>query len=188
MGKPFFNTEMGCIGRANPYDVILHEYYKAHVGFYIWELTITQYWGKVHGVFYPDGTVRDPAIAAAILGIFRNRGPDVVLEDPDRESWVTTAVADGKTRLASPNPDWNDGLRIAEIEANLLEAAQLVPMRVLPTRTVYLLRAGQPDIPALRSTSRVRRSPGALYRSSSRDPALVNTGSRELICHLAARF
>jgi hypothetical protein len=152
VGKPFFNTEMGCIGRANPYDVILHEYYKAHAGFYIWELTMTQYWGKVHGVFYPDGTVRDPAIAAALLGIFRNRGPDVILEDPDRESWVTTAVADGKTWLASANPDWNDGLRIAEIEANLLEAAQLVPMRILPTRTVYLLRAGKQDIPALRST------------------------------------
>jgi len=150
VGKPFFNTEMGCIGRANPYDVILHEYYKAHVGFYIWELMITHYWGNVHGVFYPDGTVRDPSIVAALLGIFRNRGPNVVLEDPDRESWVTTAVADGKAWLASPNPDWNNGLRVAEIEANLLEAAQLVPMRILPTRTVYLLRAGKPDIPALR--------------------------------------
>jgi hypothetical protein len=149
--KPFFNTELGCIGRANPYDVILREYYKAHVGFYIWELMITHYWGNVHGVFYPDGTVRDPSIAAALLGIFRNRGPNVVLEDPDRESWVTTAVADGKAWLASPNPDWNDGLRVVEIEANLLEAAQLVPMRILPTRTVYLLRAGKPDIPALRS-------------------------------------
>lgn len=150
VGKPFFNTEMGCIGRANPYDIILHEYYKAHVGFYVWELMITHYWGSVHGVFYPDGTVRDPSIPAALLGIFRNRDPSVVLEDPDRESWVTTAVADGKAWLASPNPDWNDGLRIAEIEANLLEAAQLVPMRTLPTRTVYLLRAGTPNIPALR--------------------------------------
>lgn len=151
VGKPFFNTEMGCIGRANPYDVILHEYYKAHVGFYIWELMITHYWGNVHGVFYPDGTVRDPSIVAALLGIFRTRGPNVVLEDPDRESWVTTAVADGKAWLASPSPGWNDGLRIAEIEANLLEAAQLVPMRTLPTRTVQLLRAGKPDMPALRS-------------------------------------
>jgi len=151
VGKPFFNTEMGCIGRANPYDIILHEYEKAHVGFYIWELMITHYWGNVHGVFYPDGTVRDPSIAAALLGIFRNRGPHVVLEDPDRESWVTTAVADGKAWLAEPNPDWNKGLRIAEIEANLLEGAQLVPMRILPTRTVDLLRAGQPNIPALRS-------------------------------------
>lgn len=151
VGKPFFNTEMGCIGRANPYDIILHEYQKAHVGFYIWELMITQYWGRVHGVFYPDGTVRDPSIAAALLGIFRNRGPNVVLEYPDREGWVTTSVADGKAWLASPHPDWNDGLRIAEMEANILEAAQLVPMRILPTRTVYLLRAGPPNMPALRA-------------------------------------
>ena len=149
--KPFFNTEMGCIGRANPYDIILHEYQKQHVGFYIWELMITKYWGHVHGVFYPDGTVRDPSIAAALLGIFRNRGPHVVLENPDREGWVTTSVAEGKAWLASPNPDWHKGLRVAEIEANILEAAQLVPMRVLPTRTVYLLRAGSPNIPALRA-------------------------------------
>ena len=142
---------MSAIARGLHLAPTLHEYSRAHVGFYIWELMITHYWGSVHGVFYPDGTVRDPSIAAALLGIFRNRGPDVVLEDPDRESWVTTAVADGKAWLASPNPDWNDGLRIAEIEANLLEAAQLVPMRVLPTRTVYLLRAGNPDMPALRS-------------------------------------
>jgi hypothetical protein len=71
---------MGCIGRANPYDVMLHEYKKANVGFYIWELMITQFWGDVHGVFYADGSVRDPAIAAAVMGIFRSHGPSVVLE------------------------------------------------------------------------------------------------------------
>jgi len=151
VGKPFFNTEMACIGRANPYDIMLHEYTKAHVGFYIFELMITQYWGGVHGVFYPDGTVRDPSIPAAILGFFRSHAADVRLEDPDRESWVTTAVDDGKAWLASPKPDWNQGLRIAEIEANLLEGAQLVPMRTLPTRTVDLLRASPPDMTALRS-------------------------------------
>ncbi len=151
VGKPFFNTEMACIGRANPYDIMLHEYQKAHVGFYIFELMITQYWGGVHGVFYPDGTVRDPSIPAAILGFFRSHAADVRLEDPDRESWVTTAVADGNAWLASPNPGWDQGLRIAEIEANLLEGAQLVPMRLLPTRKVDLLRASPPDMPALRS-------------------------------------
>ena len=150
-GKPFFNTEMACIGRANPYDIMLHEYQKARVGFYIFELMITQYWGGVHGVFYPDGTVRDPSIPAAILGFFRSHAADVRLEDPDRESWVATAVADGKAWLASPNPDWKQGLRIAEIEANLLEGAQLVAMRTPPTRTVDLLRASPPDMLALRS-------------------------------------
>lgn len=149
--KPVLNTEMGCIGRANPYDVMLHEYKKANVGFYIWELMITQFWGDVHGVFYADGSVRDPAIAAAVMGIFRSHGPSVVLEAPDREGWVTSSVADGKKWLATPNPDWKEGLKIAEIQANLLEAGQLVAMRNLPTRTVDLLRAGPPDLPALRA-------------------------------------
>jgi hypothetical protein len=71
--KPVFNTEMSCIGRANPYDVALQEYQQAGVGWYLWELMITQYWGDIHGVFYPDGTVRDPSIAAAVRGFFRNR-------------------------------------------------------------------------------------------------------------------
>ena len=62
-GKPLVNSEIGCIARANPYDVALQEHMQAHVGWYIWELMITGNWGTVHGVFYPDGTVRDPSIA-----------------------------------------------------------------------------------------------------------------------------
>ena len=41
--------------------------------------------------------------------------------------------------------------KIAEIEANLLEGAQLVPMRILPTRAVDLLRSSQPNMNALRT-------------------------------------
>jgi hypothetical protein len=152
--KPVFNTELGCVGRANPYDVMLHEYKNADLGFYIWELMITKGWGDVHGVFYPDGSVRDPAIAAAVLGIFRNNGENVVLEDPDREGWVSSSVADAKKWLAEPNPEWKEGLRIAEIQANLLQAAQLSAMRYPPTRTVKLLRDGAPDIPALQTAIR----------------------------------
>jgi hypothetical protein len=152
--KPVFSTEMGCIGRANPYDVTLQEFMRANMGWYLWELTITKEWGDVHGVFYPDGTVRDPTIVSAILGFFRNRGPNVVLEDPDRERWVTRAVTDGRNWLAQPDPDWHEGLRQAEIEANLLEAAQLVPMREPPTRTVDLLHTAPPDLPALQAIVR----------------------------------
>ena len=75
-GKPLINSEIGCIARANPYDVTLQEHMQAHVGWYIWELMITGNWGTVHGVFYPDGTVRDPSIVAALLGFFRNRGDE----------------------------------------------------------------------------------------------------------------
>ncbi len=151
VGKPVINTELGCIGRANPYDVTLEEHMNAHVGWYIWELMITKRWGTVHGVFYPDGTVRDPSIPAAMLGFFRNRGETVVLEDPDREQWVTKAVANAREWLAAPEPDWEDGLDVAEVAANLLESAQLIAMREPPTRTVELLRRGRPDLPALRA-------------------------------------
>jgi hypothetical protein len=151
MKKPVFNTEIGCIGRANPYDIALQEYRSANMGWYIWELMITHFWGDVHGVYYADGTVRDPSIAAAVLGIFRNRSATVVPENPDREGWVTRSVNDGKKWLNDPAPDWNRGLDLAETQANLIEAAQLTGMRELPTRAVDVLRAGVPDMKALHS-------------------------------------
>ena len=152
--KPVFNSEIACIGRANPYDMALEEFNRGHMGWYLWELTITHEWGDVHGVFYPDGTVRDPSIVAAIMGFYRNRGPNVVLEDPDREHWVQKAVTGGKAWLASPAPNWDEGLKQAEIEANILETAQLVPMREPPTRALELLRNAPPDIPALQALVR----------------------------------
>jgi hypothetical protein len=108
-------------------------------------------WGDVHGIFYPDGTVRDPSIPMAIMGIFRNRGPDIVLERPNREGRVTRTVADAGNWLANPNADWHAGLDIAEVAANLLESAQLVPLRELPTRQVEVLRRGKEDRAALRT-------------------------------------
>lgn len=148
--KPIVNSEIGCTARANPYDVAIEEYSNAHMGFYIWELMITHYWGNVHGVFYPDGTVRDPSIAAAMLGIFRNRSAHIVQEFPDREGRVTRTVADGMKWLNDPHAVYRDGLQLAETAANILEANQLVPMRDLPTRRVALLREAASDMAALR--------------------------------------
>ena len=148
--KPVINTEIGCTGRANPYDMVIQEFSNTHVGFYIWELMITEYWGNVHGVFYPDGTVRDPSIPAAMLGLYRNRGTNVVLEFPDREGWVTRTVTNGVAWLHDTNAPYSQGLDLAETAANLLEANQLVAMRDLPTRRVALLREGTPDPSALR--------------------------------------
>jgi hypothetical protein len=157
-GKQVMNTEIGCIARSNPYDVTLEEYMKAGVGWYIWELMITNQWGTVHGVLYGDGTVRDPSIVAALMGFFRNRGTDVIPEVVDREGRATRAVAEGKKWLADPNADWAEGLDIAERAANLLEAGQLIAMHDLPTRQVDLLRRpgrggapAQPDMPTLRA-------------------------------------
>lgn len=151
VGKPVLQTEVGCVGRASPYDMALREYRKMGMGTYIWELMITKRWGTIHGVFYPDGTVRDPAIAAAVMGIFRNEGDNRVLEVPDQESWVTAPLQRSARWLAEKQPDWNEGLEIAETEADMLEANQLVAMRFPPTLTIQRLRAGSPNIPALRA-------------------------------------
>jgi len=147
--KPIMTTEMGCTGRANPYDLEIEEHDKAHMGWIIWELMIAHNWGPIHGVFYPDGTVRDPAIAAAIVGAFRNRFSEVVPEEPDREGLMSGALEDAQKWLHNPNPDWFDGLVVAETEANFLEANQLVGLRDLPTRRVEMLRTGN-DMAGLR--------------------------------------
>ena len=150
MKKPVINTEIACTGRANPYDMVIQEFSNTHVGFYIWELMITEYWGNVHGVFYPDGTVRDPSSPAAMLGFYRNRGTNVVLEFPDREGWVTRTVSNSVAWLRDTNAPYARGLDLAETAANILEANQLVAMRDLPTRCVALLREDAPDPSALR--------------------------------------
>ena len=129
---------------------------QAGIGWYIWELMIVRDpnngrgWGDIHGVFYRDGTIRDPSIPMAVMGIFRNRGQNIVLEEPDREGRVKREVATARDWLSNPNADWSAGLDIAETAANLLESAQLVPMREPPTRQIELMRRGQPDLPALR--------------------------------------
>jgi hypothetical protein len=168
--KPVFNTEIACIGRSNPYDMALEEFMKGHMGWYLWELTLTHEWGDVHGVFYPDGTVRDPTIVAAIMGFFRNRGADTVLENPDREGYVRRAVTGGQAWLAETDPDWQAGLKQAEMEANILEAAQLVAMREPPTRTVALLRAGPPDIAKLQELVRKQVAELTPYQNPPRTP------------------
>jgi len=149
VGKPVIDGEIGCIARANPYDVTLEEHMKAHIGWYIWELMIVRKgWGVVHGVFYEDGTVRDPSIAAAILGFFRNRN-DILPAVVDREGAITRVIDDGNRWLTQQDANWNKGLNIAETAANLLEAGELAPMHVPPTWEVRQLRRGQPDVHAL---------------------------------------
>jgi hypothetical protein len=151
VGKPVINGEIGCVARANPYDVTLQEHMNAGMGWYIWELMIVRKgWGPVHGVFYEDGTVRDPSIAAAVMGFFRNRGRDILPAAVDREGWVTRVVTDGKKWLEQPDATWDQGLDLAETAANLLEAGELIAMREPPTRQVDLMRKGPPDRPALR--------------------------------------
>jgi len=52
--------------------VLLEISEKHKTGWYLFNLMISGYWGEVHGLFYPDGTIRDPAIIAAVMGFYRN--------------------------------------------------------------------------------------------------------------------
>jgi hypothetical protein len=170
VNKPLFDTEIGCIARANPYDVTLEEHMKANVGWYIWELMITHQWGTVHGVFHPDGTIRDPAIVAALFGMFRDRDENVMPAAPDREGAVTRAVANNKKWLAEAHAGWDAGLDLAEISANLLEAGELIAMNDPPTRTVGLLRKGAPNLSALRAAIEKYTAILELYQLPRDDP------------------
>jgi hypothetical protein len=62
---------------------------------------------------------------------------------------MSGTLEDAQKWLHNPNPDWFDGLVVAETEANFLEANQLVGLRDLPTRRVELLREGR-DTASLR--------------------------------------
>jgi hypothetical protein len=149
--KPLINGEIGCICRANPYDITLQEHMNAKVGWYVWELMIVRGgWGPVHGVFYEDGSVRDPSIAAAIMGFFRKRSADILPAVPDREGWVTRIVDSSDTWLRDSARTWKDGLDIAETAAHLLEAAELAPMRIPPTWEVEKLRNGDVNLKDLK--------------------------------------
>lgn len=99
--KPMLNSEMACIARANPYDMALEICTRHKMGWYVFELMIEGYWNEVHGLFYPDGTIRDPSIIAALLGFYRNRDLKTSIKpNPNREGGVTRALQEleGGTR------------------------------------------------------------------------------------------
>ncbi|HEX2921531.1 MAG TPA: hypothetical protein VHO50_10245 [Bacteroidales bacterium] len=150
--KPLINGELGCIARANPYDITLKEHMDAKVGWYIWELMIVREgWGNVHGVFYEDGTVRDPAIAAAIMGFFRKRTGEILPAVTDHEGWVTRIVERSDKWLSDPKATWEEGLYIAETSANLIEAGELTAMRIPPTWEVEMLKMKENDLVAMKA-------------------------------------
>jgi hypothetical protein len=150
VNKPLINGELGCIARANPYDITLQEHMNAKVGWYIWELMIVRKgWGTVHGVFYEDGSVRDPSIAAAIMGFFRKRTPDILVAIPDQEGWIAKVIDQTDKWLKDPERTWKEGLDLAETSAHLLEAGELTAMRIPPTLEVEILRHGEVNMKSL---------------------------------------
>lgn len=135
-GKPILNTETGCVGRANPYEVELEILTRHKVGWYLFNLVSEGFWGDIHGLVYPDGTIRDPAVIAALFGFFRNRTDSRIRVNANKEGHAYKAVAAvedalrvEETSLFMSKPKTTDDiLEAAEYCINILESAEMVPM------------------------------------------------------------
>ena len=185
-GKPVLDNEMCCLARGNPYDMAIQLHNEYGVGWYLFELMIGQdMWNRVHGVVYPDGTVRDPSIVAAIGGFFRNRGPEALRPDVNQEDYAARAVFYAEKALRETRRPGSAGhsgdaailLEACEFAANLLEAGELVPMDLPPTARIEVYRRQEnPDCDEIRDflTELVEtlRRKTHLIRSSGHFPEL----------------
>ena len=149
LGLPVLQTETGCLARSNPYDVVLEACERYGMGWFVFELMIHGRCDSEHGVFYPDGTVRDPATIAAMMGCYRCRDLDVmILPVPNREGSAARAVEEIKKALTEYTDDAFDYrpsdigvlLEAAEHAANLLECCDMTPMACPPTARILAWR------------------------------------------------
>lgn len=153
LDKQVVNSETGCIARANPYEMALQYCVENNVGWFAFELMIHGRCIDEHGIFYPDGTIRDAGTIAAMFGCYRNRDiKTVVPTNPNREGKVDQALnllRDALKEYTSDAFDYRRSdktklLRACEVGANLLEACELVPMSDLPTTHIEAFR-NDPD-------------------------------------------
>lgn len=152
--KPLLNTETGCIGRANPYDVELQMCREFGCGFYLFNLVIDGFWGPLHGLVYPDGTVRDPSVIAALFGFFRNRGDSRILPEGNREQHAyraVKAVEDAlrtapSTLFMSEKSSTDEILDAAEYCVNILESCEQVAMYDAPSARLAALRSSSDEL------------------------------------------
>lgn len=158
--KPVLNNETACLARSNPYDMAIQMAEEYGVGWYIFELMIgTDGWNRVHGVVYPDGTIRDPSIVAAIMGFYRKRDEGILRADVNQERYVDdllkrVRIMNDKARRAffyEPTNLAEEVLELCDYAANLLEAGELVPMAYPPTARVAAYRRQEnPDVDEIR--------------------------------------
>ena len=134
-------SEVGCMARSNPYDMTLEICQEFGMGWFVWELMIgVNIWRDIHGLVYPDGTVRDPGAIAALRGFFRKREGEIIAVNVDKEQQVSKVCRDADAWRAGDSGTLDEGLHILERMANLLEGGELVPLHQLPTRAVNQLR------------------------------------------------
>ena len=153
--KPYINSELCCLCRSNPYDLALEVCNEYKAGWYVFELMIEGYWSDVHGIVYPDGTIRDPAIVAALFGFYRNKDLSTMVKpNPNKEGHVYLAIKTMEEALQEKHvlfkgerSNTDAILEACEYCANILECSEMVPMYEPPTANIKALRAQEhPDV------------------------------------------
>jgi len=157
-GKPVLNNETGCLCRSNPYEMILPILREYKFGFHLFELMVGEDgWNRVHGIVYPNGTVRDPSIVSALLGFYRNRDDSAIYPDVNQEghaekalALARSAVLHAKRRIGPAQgrrTDPTELLEACEYIANLLECGEHIAMACPPTAKIAAFRRQEnPDI------------------------------------------
>ncbi len=137
-GKPVIFTEFGNSGAGQKYEAALDVIERNGLGFFLWELMIAKMqFNDQQGLVYPDGTIREPAAVARVLG-FRVKGEDEegaipLIKPPD---WTPV-----KTLLDQPEK-WRAYLDEAEkaprtpegIRAHIYRVGMLGRFTARPTR------------------------------------------------------
>ena len=150
LGKCVLQTETGCLARANGYDMALYACQEHHMGYFLFNHMIQGYCDSEHGIFYSDGTVRDPATIAAIMGCYRNRDLSTIVPPlANRENEAVKCIQEiegalvekNRNQLAYVPADVTAMLDAGEHAANLLECCQLVSMSIPPTARIEAWRA-----------------------------------------------
>ncbi len=153
--KPVINNETACLCRANPYDMVLEILPEYGFGWYLFELMVgSDVWNRVHGIVYPDGTVRDPSIVSALFGFFRNRSESAIYPDVNQENHAQKAIKLAEKAINNSrngfkgdrSNDTDEMLEACEYISNILEAGEHVPMDYPPTaRVANYRRQEKPD-------------------------------------------
>lgn len=147
LGKPVLQSETGCTGYGNSYEMALEACARHKFGWFFFNLIIHGYTETFHGVFYADGTVRDPAAIAAMMGCYRCRDLETMIPaqpfKPGKEERIVAIIGNLRKAMegdmTQPKPRAH---LFEEMEraANYLECCEMVSMNVPPTAKIFAWR------------------------------------------------
>ena len=90
-----------------------------------------------------DGTIRDPAIVAALAGFYRKRNGGERDYNLNTEGLVDRTLESAWAWLGDPLAAYGEGLQIVNTMANMVESGAIGPLNILPTaRVLGIEKAG----------------------------------------------